>query len=133
MSKYNQQHNTYDDDDQLPEDYELYIQGSDLSMRGNYQEAYPLLLKSAEINPHSKTYEWLYTTAKALNKPDKAFAYIETAYILNPKNNKTASMYVEELIAKDEISKARDILTDILNRSSTYGPARRLLDKLDAV
>lgn len=119
------------DDETESQDYLLYLEGALAASHGNYEQAYPLLSKSAELHPHFKTYEYLYTTLKGLGKPDEAFSYLKKAYNLNSKNNKTATMYANELVARDKVEEAKKILNEILQRSSTYGPARKLLEQLN--
>lgn len=117
-------------DDEESEDYVLYLDGAHAAHQGEFEKAYDLLLRSAELNPHFKTYEYLYLVLKALGRIEEAFPYLQDAYHLNPRNNKTATLYAKALISQGKADEARSVLYQVLDRSATYGPARKLLEQI---
>lgn len=113
--------------------YELYLEGCELLERGKYREAASRFMQSLGELPHFKTFERLGECYSALNDPKKAFEYVEEAYKLNPHNDKTAFRYAELLVKnKNDILKAQNILTEILDRNPSYKAAWELLDDLNS-
>lgn len=113
--------------------YELYLEGCDLLECGKYREAAARFMQSLGEMPHFKTFERLSECCSALNDPEKAFEYAESAYRLNSHNDKTAFRYAELLFKnKNDILKAQNILTEILARNPSYKAARELLDEINS-
>jgi pentatricopeptide repeat protein len=117
-------------DNEYTEDYILYLEGTDAYYNGEYEKALELLLKSAQLYEHFKTYERLYGVLHMLYRDDEAFVYIEKSHRLNPRNNKTTVLYAEALVRQKRIDEAKTVLSQMLSRNATYGPAKKLLAKL---
>lgn len=111
--------------------YELYLEGCELIGGGEYSKAVGKLLASIEEMPHFKTYERLSECYSALGDIEKAFDCAFKAYSQNPRNDKAALRYAEMLIRYDrDISRAREVLKEILARDPSYKPARAMWDEL---
>lgn len=112
--------------------YELYLEGCELLECGKYREAAARFMQSLGEMPHFKTFECLSECYSAMNASEKAFEYAEAAYRLNPHNGMTAFRYAELLVEyKNDILKAKNILTELLARNPSYKAARELLDKIN--
>ena len=120
-----------DYEDDLPEDELLYYEGWAAFRNGDLETAYKLLLESVRLYEHAKTYERLYTVLVEMKKPVEAFPHIEKAYTLNPKNKETATLYASALVLQGRIDEAKAILVATLNHSRNFGPAQKLLNKLN--
>ena len=113
--------------------YELYLEGCELLECGKYREAAARFMQSLGEMPHFKTFERLGECYSAMDDSEKAFEYAEAAYSLNPRNDKTAFRYAELLLQyKNDIPKAKNVLTGILARDPSYKAARELLDKINS-
>ena len=120
------------DENELPEDYLLYYDGWEAYLKGDYEKAYDLLLKSVDLREHAKTYERLSSVLAALGKPDEAFVYVEKAHKMNPKNKESATHYAQALVNQGRIEEAKTILVATLEHSHNFGPAKKLLNQLTA-
>lgn len=100
---------------------------------GNFQEALVYFQKSIEIAPHFKTYERMYDCYKNLGNQRQARECIEKAFHLNSKNDKVAIEYILLLIEEDNLALASSFLEALLQRNPTYGPAKKLLDRINEV
>lgn len=49
----------------------------------------------------------------------------------NPNHDKVTVQYAEELIVNDNSVLAKDIIETLLARNTTYGPAKKLLDRIN--
>lgn len=56
---------------------------------------------------------------------------IAKAYQQNSNNDKTAFLYAQSLIEKENILLAKQILGIIISRNNTYKPAFELLNKIN--
>lgn len=110
---------------------ENYFAGRERLDNAYYAEAIEFFKTSVELEQHFKPYECLSRCYAALNEPEKAFESISAAYRLNEKNDKVALGYAKALAEyKKDIAAARSILSEILERNTTYKPAQRLLNEL---
>lgn len=111
--------------------YEHYLEGCVLLDSGDYSEAVVKFSESFEEMPHFKTYERLGECYTALGDLENSFDCVSAAYSLNPRSDKTALRYAELLIRyKNDFSRAREVLAEILARNPSYKPARILLDEI---
>jgi tetratricopeptide (TPR) repeat protein len=120
-----------DEDDPPDESYLLYHDGIMAYARRDFEKAYELLTQSLELKPHGSTHEWLYTVLCRMGKPEEAFSHIEQAARLSSNNNKILTMYAAALVKRGKMEQAKPVLEDVLRRSATYGPARRLLKEIE--
>jgi hypothetical protein len=65
------------------------------------------------------------------NSNNEAKGYIELAYKMNPNQDKITVQYAEELILDNKVSFAKEIVEKLLDRNSTYGPAKKLLERIN--
>lgn len=110
--------------------YECYLKGSVEYDQGHYAEAMRWFECSNEIDEHFKSYERLYSCLMHLGDTQKAFACIERAYQLNPRNDKTAYEYAEMLARSGDSTAALDVLAGIIQRNPDYNKAAALADSL---
>jgi len=108
-----------------------YGMGVDLFEKGSFEEAITLFEKSYAQSPHFKTCERLALCYKRLNKTEEYKKYIRLAYEINPKSDKTAVEYAAVLQNSGQPDKAREILSCVLERNPTYGPATGLLKEMN--
>lgn len=118
-----------EDDEDIPLSYEFYLKGSGALNKGDLYMALSFFLMSKDAEPHYKTFERIYETLKKLDR-EEGFMYLEEAYQLQPTSDKTATLYSHMLIEQGKHTHAHQILTTVLERNSTYGPAKRLLESL---
>lgn len=110
--------------------YHYYCTGLTDFEKGEFECALENFLKSSELDPHFKTYERISHVLRKLNRFEEADYFMEEAYLLNPKNDKTATGYSELLLRRGETGPAKDILNEIICRNPSYGPARRLIAEI---
>lgn len=110
--------------------YYLYGMGLESFQHKEFEKALEYFKQSLELDEHSRTYARIYECLINLGKFKEAIPYIETAYNMNKKQDKVAMQYVAELIKEEKMSEATSILEGILERNSTYNPAKKLLDKI---
>lgn len=120
-----------EDDEDIPLPYDLYLKGSGAFRRGDLYMALSFFLMSKDVEPHYKTFERIYEVLKELDREQEGFIYLEEAYKLQPTSDKTAILYSNMLVTQGKHSIARKILITVLERNSTYGPAKRLLESLN--
>ncbi len=109
---------------------EYYFKGSEEFDKRNYLLAIEYFELSNKIEEHFKTYERLFQCWKELSNTKQAFACIEKAYILNPKNDKTAYEFAEMVVESGNNELAQDILQSILQRNPTYKKVVILYEKI---
>ena len=109
----------------------LYYLGLEHFENGNFENSLKCFIESNELDEHPRTYARMYECLKKLGRNDEANAYIEIAYKKNPIQDRVTIQYAEELIVDGKIALAKEILEKLLNRNTTYGPAKRLLEKIN--
>ena len=92
--------------------------------------AITLLQESLELNAHFKAYELLGHICLKQGDLVQARQYLEKAYALNERNNKTATLLAETLSAQGDSIKAIRVLEEVLLRNKNYGPVQKLLEQL---
>jgi len=98
--------------------------------QGDEVSAITLLRESLELNEHFKSYELLGGICLKQGDWVQARQYLEKAYALNPRNDKTATLLAETLSAQGDSIKAIRVLEGMLLRNQNYGPAQKLLKQL---
>ena len=109
----------------------LYGLGMECFEKNELQKALGFFQKSIEIEPHFKTYERMFVCFNKLGSRIEAKECIKRAFQLNDKNDKVTVEYVSILIEENSIDEAVLVLNDLLKRNPTYGPAKKLLDKIN--
>lgn len=117
--------------DKYEESYFLYQKGLEHFEKVEFQSSLECFLKSNELEEHSRTYARIYECLINLSRNIEAKPYIKLAYLQNPRHDKVTIQYAEMLIEDGEVELAREILEKLLNRNTTYNPARRLLEKIN--
>lgn len=117
-------------DSKKDKSYNLYGMGLESFQHKEFEKALEYFKQSLKLNEHSRTYARIYECLINLGKFKEARPYIETAYNMNKNHDKVAMQYVTELVKEEKISEAVAILESILERNSTYNPAKKLLDKI---
>ena len=111
-------------DDGVIDAYErsLYFYGCGVEamQEGDYGKALDLFNCSLDWEKHSKTYERMHTCYKHNGREELAFKAIQSAYALNPRVDKTAFIYANELKARGETDAAREVAQEIRQRNPTY-------------
>lgn len=110
--------------------YNLYGMGLESFQHKEFEKSLEYFKQSLKFDEHSRTYARIYECLINLGNFKEAIPYIETAYNMNKKQDKVAMLYVAELVKEEKISEAIAILEGILERNSTYNPAKKLLDKI---
>lgn len=108
----------------------LYYLGLERFENKDFENSLQCFIESNELNEHPRTYARMYECLKKLGRNNEAKVYIEIAYQMNPIQDKVTIQYAEELIIDGKIALAKEILEKLLNRNTTYGPAKRLLEKI---
>ena len=112
------------------DDCRLYYLGTDAIINGQWEAACDYLSKSLAVRPHAKTCERLAFVWDKLGQAQASEKMLEKAYELNPKVDLIANRYAGMLYLRGELDKARSVLTGILARNPTYGPAKRLMEEM---
>ncbi len=109
-----------------------YSLGSSKREDGETEGAIACFKKSLEKEEHFKTHHRLSLLYEENSLHGKAEYHLEKAYSLNTNNDKVAVEYAAMLIAKNKINDAQKILSVILTRNKSYGPAVRLQKELSS-
>ncbi|MEH7299927.1 tetratricopeptide repeat protein [Neobacillus drentensis] len=112
------------------ESYHLYDEGMVRFENGDYPSSLNCFLKSCELNEHFKTYSRIGECLTKLGKQNESVTYMKKAFELNPNNDKVSLQYSEALIMSGNIIRAREILIRLIDRNSSYKPAKIVLDKI---
>ncbi|MBI1853426.1 MAG: tetratricopeptide repeat protein [Planctomycetes bacterium] len=97
---------------------------------GAIAKAIELVRKSIDENDHYKSRELLGQCLEVQGDVERALEEYRAALILNPRSDKTACLFADCLIRTGRRDEARAVLESTLQRTPTYGPARKLLEGL---
>ncbi|WP_203288177.1 hypothetical protein [Metabacillus sp. cB07] len=109
----------------------LYYLGLENFENEDYENSLQSFIESNKLDEHSRTYARIYECLKKLGKNKEAKENIEIAYKKNPMQDKVTLQYAEELVFDGKVWLAKEILEKLLIRNATYGPAKRLLEKIN--
>lgn len=112
------------------ESYDYYIWGVDYLNKKEYNNAIECFLLSLGKGSHYKTYERLYECYNGINQKDRARYYLALAYKENSKSDKVSFEYAKVLVDENELSKAKEILLEILKRNPSYKQAKIFYEKI---
>lgn len=112
--------------------YELYLQGIELLEHGSPEAALPVLEESLNESPHGATARRLALALEALGRQAAADVYWRRGFELAPRSDAVAVGFAGALVRAGETALARGILREVLTRSASYGPAKRLITRLGA-
>ena len=118
-------------EEELTEDSYYYCLGKERLDRGDVKEALRLFRISLYLREHFKTLSQISVCYDRLGMADLALEYSGLAYRANPRNNKTAYLFAEQLVRNDRLAEAREILQFISTVDPSYKKARLLLEDLD--
>ena len=107
-----------------------YFEGIRLLENNSLREALEHFLYSLELDEHFKTCHQIYKVYDKLGDQESAYTYIIRAYKLNPNNDLVAFELAKKKVEKDLIDEAKFILSGILKRNPTYGPAKKMLNSI---
>ena len=99
---------------------------------GSYRDAIELLEKSVKISEHFKARELLGVCFGEIGDIGKAIENLELAYRMNEKSSKTACLLAQLLLNSGNLSRCKEIVERVLQNHLDYGPAKRLLNELNA-
>lgn len=97
---------------------------------GQWQDAITFFLMSWDAEPHATTAFRISEILRHLDRKEESHTWIETAYRLSYRHNQIATAYASSLLDRGLANEAIRILNDVLERTPTYGPARKLLDSI---
>jgi tetratricopeptide (TPR) repeat protein len=109
---------------------DCYLIGVEEFKKGNLDLALYCFAKSICLEPHFKTYQKKSEVLEKLGKEKEAFVALEEAYMLNPMNDSVAFNYASKLFKMNRFDECIAILKTIIERNSSYGPARKLLQSI---
>jgi tetratricopeptide (TPR) repeat protein len=115
----------------MREGYELYKKGRLLVRTGDYEEAISLFRRSAEMEPHFKTFELLGECLLALNRNSEAVGPLAAATTLN-RGVRAPSLLAEAFLRNQKFDDAEDFAKLALQRDPRNKRARDVLEKLEA-
>lgn len=110
---------------------DLYFRALEEQAQGRVDDAVALLEQSYDAAPHFKTALRLAALAGQRGRVGDRGIWIERAFALNGRSNEAGAAYAELLLERGEREAALAIVEDILARSPSYGPARRLRRSLE--
>lgn len=111
-------------------DHDLYPAAREVIATGDLNKAVDLLCQSISIEPHFKSHELLGECYGKLGQTNLALREFEKAVQLNPRSEKSQTLLANCLADAGRTDQAKAVLTDLLSRNPTYGPAKRLLSRL---
>ena len=110
--------------------YRYYLAACTLLECKNVSEALELFQKSLALDKHFKTLEKISFCYQQLGSINTALKYIELAFNANPRNNKTAYIFAEQLKHNGNTAKAKEVLQSILKVNPSYKKAKVLLNDI---
>ena len=110
--------------------YRYYLAACTLLECKNASEALELFLKLLALDKHFKTLGKISLCYQQLGSINLALEYIESAFNANPRNNKTAYIFAEQLKRNGNTAKAKEILQSILKVNPSYKKAKMLLNDI---
>ena len=110
--------------------YRYYLAACTLLECKNASEALELFLKLLALDKHFKTLGKISLCYQQLGSINLALEYIESAFNGNPRNNKTAYIFAEQLKRNGNTAKAKEILQSILKVNPSYKKAKMLLNDI---
>lgn len=105
-----------------------YLSGINELEKGDFNLTLVYFEKSLSIEPHFKTYQKKFEVLEKMGKGDEAFDALKEGYLLNPENDSIAFMYASKLFERNKLNESVLILNEILERNTTYRPAKKLLE-----
>lgn len=111
--------------------YRYYLAACTLLECKNASEALELFLKLLALDKHFKTLGKISLCYQQLGSINLALEYIESAFNANPRNNKTAYIFAEQLKRNGNTAKAKEVLQFILKVNPSYKKAEMLLNELE--
>jgi tetratricopeptide (TPR) repeat protein len=115
----------------MREGYELYKKGHLLVRTGDYEEAISLFRRSAEMEPHFKTFELLGECLLALNRNSEAVGPLAAATTLN-RGVRAPSLLAEAFLRNQKCDDAEDFAKLALQRDPRNKGVRDVLKKSEA-
>lgn len=107
-----------------------YFEGIRLLKNNSLDIALNHFLYSLQLDEHFKTCYQIYKIYDELGAKECAYKYLIRAYKLNPNNDLVAFELAKKKVEKDLIDEAKSILSRILTRNPTYGPAKKMINLL---
>ena len=117
-------------DDGMDRAYSYDLAACTLLECKNVSEALELFQKSLALDKHFKTLEKISFCYQQLGSINTALKYIELAFNANPRNNKTAYIFAEQLKHNGNTAKAKEVLQSILKVNPSYKKAKVLLNDI---
>jgi tetratricopeptide (TPR) repeat protein len=108
-----------------------YYSARESFIQHDYLGAVELLQQSIRTGDHFKAHEMLGQCYEGLADRPRAVDEYRRALELNPRSNKSAHLLASALLDQGEVVAARAIVVSLLDRCPAYGPARRLLTKIE--
>ena len=109
----------------------MYKKGRLLVRTGDYEEAISLLRRSAEMEPHFKTFELLGECLLALNRISEAVGPLAAATTLN-RGVRVPSLLAEAFLRNEKFDDAEDFAKLALQRDPRNKKAGDVLKKSEA-
>ena len=107
-----------------------YLLGHEAQDKGEFDSALRHYFKSLCMDSHFKTHHRIAQIYKEMGQTTDAFDHLVLAFELNPRNDKVAVDYAQAFCEKGNSEEAKNILTQLLERNASYGPASRMLASL---
>ena len=115
----------------MPEDARtLYGLGLEALERGDDAEALSLFRRSLAEDPHFKAHQQIAMLLRGQGLADEAGKHLAAGYALNPSNDRLGCDFADWCLANGDVSRARELVDEVLRRNGTYGPARALAKRL---
>lgn len=115
------------------DDVYYYGVGLDYSNEGNMEKALENFMISLQMKSHYKTYERIYQVLSTVGRYEESRSYLYKAYELNSLNEKVCIEFANLVFEEGKIQEAKEIANEVLKRIPTYGPAKRMLMKINNI
>jgi len=114
----------------MREGYELYKKGRLLMKTGDYEEAILFFRRSAEMEPHFKTFELLGESRLTLNRISESVGPLAAATTVN-RGVRAPSLLAEAFLRNQKFDDAEDFAKIALQRDPGNKRARDVLKSLE--
>jgi tetratricopeptide (TPR) repeat protein len=108
-----------------------YLTGMEAYQAQQYDKALLHFRRSNALSEHFKTWQRIGQVLEAQDHLQEADECWKRAYQLNSKNSQVAVGYAEVLLRQQKHQEAVRVLDEVLEANTTYGPAKRLKERVE--
>jgi tetratricopeptide (TPR) repeat protein len=114
-----------------PEAQLLIKRGAEMFSDGRFEDAHRVLVTAWTLERAGLAAYWLGRVSVKKQMHDEAMAWFRLSHETSPRNPKFATEYAALLVSAGQHAASRELLMRVLAAQPTYGPARKLLERLN--